>query len=131
MTAARSDRWMVDHLEDDAILILRVERAGTVAVGLDITQDSDSVALEPSVPGIHGVGVRQGESQMVEDLSAGGGLVPLTLVDGQIVQAIGSEVYVVGVRLPLDGHFEDTGVELFGGLRIPHVKCSVTETESL
>jgi glutaredoxin 3 len=119
----------MDHLENHAVVILRVKRAGAVAVGFDITQDLDSMALEPGVPGIHGVGVRKSESQMIKDLGAGHGLVPLAAVNGQIVETVRSEVDVVGVRFPLDGHFEDPGVKLFGGLRIAHVECGVTESK--
>ena len=119
----------MDHLEDHAVVILRVERAGTVAVSFDITQDLDPMALEPGVPGIHGVRVRKCESQMIKDLGSRSGLVPLAAVNGQIVQTVGGEVDVVGVRFPLDGHFEDTRVELFGGLRVAHVECRVTESK--
>ena len=113
-------------MNKDAVRVLKVKGASPVAMGLDGVYQFDPISLDFPCNCVDILRISNDESDVMDTLNRPGLLAFRKLVNGKIVRT-GSQINVVGVRLPLDSHVEDRAVELDRFANIPDADCDVTK----
>ncbi len=119
---------MVDQLHEPSIGIAAIEAPGAVAVGARRGVDDDTVGFQIFVPGIHGLGIRQQETDVVEVLWTGWKGLSGRAVQRYIIGARG-EIDIVCIGPPLDPHAEEIDIESLRALEIADIQGHMTEAE--
>jgi len=113
-------------LNKDAVRVLKVKGASPVAMRLEGVNQLDSVRLDSPCNCVDILWTSNDEPNVMDTLNRPRLLAFRKLVNGKIVRT-GSQINVVGVRLPLDSHVENRAVELDRFLNIPDADCDVTK----
>jgi hypothetical protein len=103
----------------------------------DLPQNFDILGLNPFVPSVHVFHRRESKTDVIEKLSRpkrigrrGGPSslgARLNLVDREIVMTARGQINVFGVGLPLQVHFKDVHVPVFGFLGINDLNGDMPE----
>src|SRR5678815_4737901 len=132
MSACRwiRNRWMIEKLDQDAVRITKVERAGTIAMSLRWICKWDMQLLEPACPLVDVCDISHNESDMVHALDCSR-LSPFRqLMNGKVVAA-GSQIDILFVRLPLHTHAEYRTIKVNRSSDIPYIQSNMSQPQRL
>ena len=106
---------MIENLNHDPVRIFEVKGARTISMSLQFLHDFGALFFDMGIPFIHLIGRWNKETNVIEisrAMERG-----ICLMEGKVIKtgALGigaSDIYGLGIRLPLDLHLHDPAIEV-------------------
>ena len=118
---------MMNDLNPITFRIIEIQRAGAVAVSTGRPTEGNSAALEVRRPGIDVLGGPDEQPEVIER-SVSNPAGRRRSMEGKVIHT-GSQVCVVGVRLPFHVEPQHVDIETFGFIKRLHEQRDVTEPQ--
>src|ERR1022692_126884 len=122
---ARTDRRLVENLDDDAVGIANVKRNRSVTMMLQRMHDIEATRLRPRPSSFDLGDTRRDESEMIEHLPVDGGT--LAFMKREII-ASGRQISVLRIGLPDELHSKNARIEFLRALDIGNLKREMAKS---